>query len=178
MQDIIMDALKRFTLTAFLLFSCASISLAETKEPAAISEPTIAVANSNSPDATTNSLDVRVAALAKLSLDELRAAFDSAEKKLPEIAVEVQAKEDALRELRIASQQHESILAIRKEIAALQQKIETTLDELPDVKAKREEADKVRQTLSDEMQFRTTLMRLIGAKEREAAKTAKPGEQQ
>lgn len=124
-------------------------------------------AMSSKPDVSTNTtLDARVAALASLPLDELRAKAKEVEANIPKLAEQSQTLQKELRDLRIAGQQNEAVLAIRREIAALQKKIDLAIDEIPEVKAKSEEAGTAKAGLFEEMQFRIRLIGLIAAAEK------------
>ena len=107
--------------------------------------------------------------LNKLSIAELREKAKAIEAGIPEIAKEAQELAGQLRELRIAAQQNEAVLAVRAEMAELQRKLEKVIDELPDVKAKAEEVAKAKTKLFEEMQLRTRVFGLIAAAEKKAA---------
>ena len=121
------------------------------------------------PAAETNSIEAQVAALATLPLDKLRAKAQEIEESIPKLAATAQELAGEVRELRIAAQESEAVKAVRAEMAELQKKLERVIDEIPEVKAKTEEASKAKAKLFQHMQLRTRVLALIAAAERKAA---------
>ena len=163
---------RSFEVTCSMLFASVLISLLTFPLASLSAEPITPATESVSSNVT---LDARMDALADLPLDELRTKETEVEANIPKLAEQAQVLQKELRDLRIAGQQSEAVLAIRQEMVVLQKKIELVIDEIPDVKAKNEEAAKAKSALFEEMQFRTRLIGMIAAAERRAAEKQTTG---
>ncbi|MBU1692930.1 MAG: hypothetical protein KKC51_03090 [Verrucomicrobia bacterium] len=164
-------AVRPVCFVPFFLLLCLLMAAPCFAEEAAAPAPT------PEPAVVPDTLETKVAELASLALDELRAKAQAIEENIPKLAAAAQELAGQVRELRIAAQQSEAVLAVREEMAALQRKLEQVIDELPDVKAKAEEAVKAKAKLFQEMQLRTRVLAVIAAAERKAAEEGRAVEE-
>lgn len=115
----------------------------------------------------------RIEPLKSLDLDALRKAQAESTQSARDLAAKApelrRAARDAYEEARLNS---EAAKEIQKQRAELDQKLDQTLRDLPEVKDKLAEVQQVEQALLVELQVRTALAGLIAAREKEAAESA------
>ena len=104
------------------------------------------------------------------SLDELKGLLTQSESSLPTLSQTSTARNDELREARIAADREApEIQALYKQIEGLQAQIARVTDTLPGVKEKLDAYNQAQSDLFQEMQFRTKLKGLIASKETSGA---------
>ena len=113
-------------------------------------------------------VEARVAELQSADLEALQEAKAECERVLQELAVEVptlrRAVRDRYEELRLNSDAAKEIYA---QIAELEQKLDRTLREMPEVKEQLEKIQDLEQSMLTEMQVRTALSGLIAEREKQ-----------
>ena len=131
-----------------------------------------AAATANEPAPTSPFLEANQKAAARAdgikdqSLEEWKALLKQTEEALPALGQAATARNNELREARIAADREApEIKALYKQIEELQGRIAAVTDTLPGVKEKLDAYSQAQSALFEEMQFRTKLMGLIRQRE-------------
>ena len=111
--------------------------------------------------------DARLAALNKLSFAELQQTIAASEAAMVQLNTDAQAAREALRDLQEkARAENPEVQAKYRELDEMRAKINTFIDELPDVKAQLEALQAAQAKVLEEAWFRTGALQMAASKDR------------
>jgi len=122
----------------------------------------------SSKDEVTEILQYDFSNLSALSVEKLEDLLREVEAAIPQAGLTAQKIQKDLYDARTDARTHPSVLELRSKIDELKKKIEETINNLPEVKAKADASMAKKQEMLELMQLRTKLLGILSQKERSA----------